>query len=413
MRTRAKSRPRSIPAATPAPSPTAPAASPTSRRYVERVNLAIDHVLTHLCDPADEGGWGGWGGGGLRLNDVARAAMMSPFHFHRVFQALMGETLADFVRRLRLEKALVLMAHSPRRKMSLTTIALSTGFSSSSDFSRAFKQRYNVPPSKFDLAAWRAAHAAELDAIVSAASPNHLSATANPDPASLRLRRLPPASNPDGFTVRIRDLPARTVAYIRVRNPYAGDAVFAALRRLHAWAERHSLAGGQWLGYQWDNPQITALKDCQYYVAVEVPSRPSRSLSRGSAMPPSDDARGRRGRAGAAEKPRGARTTDGGTDEGAGGGTGGSTGGGEIGRFHFPRMIVAQIELHGGIDLELRALHWLYGVWLPRSGYIPDDHPGFEAWIGPPLLNAPVADAAATPGANDFHLHIQLPIRRA
>ena len=87
--------------------------------------------------------------------------------------------------------------------------------------------------------------------------------------------------------------------------------------------------------------------------------------------------------------------------------------GGEIGRFRFPPMTVAQIELHGGIDLELRALHWLYGVWLPRSGYIPDDHPGFESWIGPPQLNPPVADVAANPGANDFHLHIQLPIKRS
>ena len=26
-------------------------------------------------------------------------------------------------------------------------------------------------------------------------------------------------------------------------------------------------ADGQWLGYQWDNPEITPLEDCQYYVA--------------------------------------------------------------------------------------------------------------------------------------------------
>ena len=65
--------------------------------YVERVNLAIDHVVDHLGEP-------------LRLADVSRAAQLSPFHFHRVFQALVGETLAEFVKRLRLERALVLMA---------------------------------------------------------------------------------------------------------------------------------------------------------------------------------------------------------------------------------------------------------------------------------------------------------------
>ena len=101
--------------------------------YVERVNLAIDHVVSHLGEP-------------LRLADVARAALLSPFHFHRVFQALVGETLAEFVKRLRLERALVTMAHAPRS--SLTTIALACGFSSSSDFSRCFKQRFGRPPAR-------------------------------------------------------------------------------------------------------------------------------------------------------------------------------------------------------------------------------------------------------------------------
>jgi AraC family transcriptional regulator len=69
----------------------------TPMAYAERVNLAIDHVVGHLGEP-------------LRLADVARAARLSPFHCHRVFQVLVGETLAEFVKRLRLERALVMMA---------------------------------------------------------------------------------------------------------------------------------------------------------------------------------------------------------------------------------------------------------------------------------------------------------------
>ena len=65
------------------------------------MNLAIDHVVSHLDEP-------------LRLTDVARAAALSPFHFHRVFQAMVGVTLADFVKRLRIEKALFMMSHSTR-----------------------------------------------------------------------------------------------------------------------------------------------------------------------------------------------------------------------------------------------------------------------------------------------------------
>jgi AraC family transcriptional regulator len=263
-------------------------------------------------------------------------ALLSPFHFHRIFQALVGSTPADFVRRLRLEKALTLM--SLPRARSLTTIALGCGFSSSSDFSRCFKRRFGVPPSSFDLKAWRQAHGDELEALVEQA-------------ATLpHIERLPPRNNPDSFRVKIRDLPARTVAYIRVDKPYQSDGVIKAVRSLVSWAERNGLADGPWLGYQWDNPEITSLEDCRYYVAVEA----ERFTPRG-----------------------------------------------EVGRYKFPPMAVAQVAIRGGIDLELRALQWLYGSWLLRSGYVPDDHPCFEAWIGRPFAH----------GTEFFELFVQLPIR--
>lgn len=312
-----------------------PQRASTSIAYIERVNRAIDRIVSHLAEP-------------LSLKAVSRAALLSPFHFHRVFQALMGETLAEFVKRLRLERALSMMSHSrPTRKHSLTQIALACGFSSSSDFSRCFKQRYGASPSRFDIAGWQKAHRSALEALVPGSDGEE----------GPRLDRLPGGGrrggdNPDGFKVRIRDLPARTVAYIRVRDPYRVDAVPRATQRLLAWAERHNLADGQWLGYQWENPELVPLEQCLYHVAVEA-----------ERFTPS----------------------------------------GEVGRFRFPPMVVAQVEIRGGINLELRALQWLYGTWLPRSGYVPDDHPGFEAWIGRPFAH----------GLEHFELYAQLPVRRA
>jgi AraC family transcriptional regulator len=61
--------------------------------------------------------------------------------------------LNQFVKRLRLERALYLMSHAPNR--SLTDVALDCGFSSSSDFSRSFKQCYGAAPSVFDLDTFR------------------------------------------------------------------------------------------------------------------------------------------------------------------------------------------------------------------------------------------------------------------
>jgi AraC family transcriptional regulator len=125
-----------------------------------------------------------------------------------------------------------------------------------------------------------------------------------------------------------------------------------AVFKLLAWAERNGLADGQWLGYQWDNPEITALEDCRYYAAVEAEHFTPR---------------------------------------------------GEVGRYRFPPMTVAEVAIRGGLDLELRAFQWLYGSWLPRSGFVPDDQPAFEAWMGRPFAH----------GTEYFELAAQIPIRRA
>ncbi len=304
-----------------------PTRAATVSTYVERVNLAIDYVVTNLHKP-------------LRLEDVSRAAHFSPFHFHRVFHALTGETLADFVKRLRLERALTMMSQKRSgRTPSLTRIALDCGFSSSSDFSRSFKDRYGAPPSAFDLTAHRAAHRQRLESV-----------TLGSDETA-RVRSAPAADNPDGFRVTIRVQPARTVAYICVTDPYRSNAVFDATSRLVAWAEAHGLAQGQWLGYQWENPEIVSLEDCRYYVAVEA-----------ERFEP----------------------------------------GGEIGRHRFPTMTVAEVEIRGDIALELRALQWLFGVWLPSGGYVPDDQPGFEAWNGMPFAH----------GVEHFEMRLWLPVRR-
>lgn len=290
--------------------------------YVTRVNRAIDHVMRNLAEP-------------LLLEDVARAAAFSPFHFHRIFRSLTGETLASFVKRARLERAVHLLSH--RTGTSLTEIALACGFSSSSDFSRCFKEQYGVPPSVFDADAFRRP---QREAMIEASIPPEL---------RHRVRDLPDADNPDGFAVRLRELPARRVAYIRVTNGYAGG-VLAATRRLVDWAESRGLADGRWLGYQWDDPEVVPREKCRYDAGVEVPA--------------------------------------------------GAHGDGEITIAEFEPMQVAELHIAGTIDLELRALQWLYFAWLPRSGFAPAHAPVFEAWSGRPFAH----------GTTHFDLRLHLPV---
>jgi AraC family transcriptional regulator len=274
----------------------------------------------------------------LRLDEVAAVAGFSPFHFHRVFAATTGETLHVFVLRTRLERALHLMAH--RRTASLTDIALACGFSSSSDFSRTFRAHYGVSPRNLDVGRFRAERRLDLLDTLPGEQRDRVTSTSAE------------ASEPPA--VRLRPLPARRVAYLRVFAPYSGGVPEAATR-LVDWARTRGLEHGTWLGYQWDDPESVPLDRCRYDVGVEVPD--GVDVTAGSGDPP-------------------------------------------VGVTVFPATTVAEVDVSGSVDLELRALDHLYSSWLPSSGWAPAHQPCFEAWHGLPFAH----------GHEHVELTVQLPV---
>lgn len=82
----------------------------------------------------------------IALAELARAANLSAFHFHRVFHAETGESPGRFLTRRRLELAALRLAYEPER--SVTDIALSSGYSSSSNFTKAFTGYFGCSPSE-------------------------------------------------------------------------------------------------------------------------------------------------------------------------------------------------------------------------------------------------------------------------
>lgn len=90
----------------------------------------------------------------LSIEALAREACMSPFHFHRLFRATLGEPVSAWVRRLRLERAAMLLRHT---QTPLVQIAMLCGYATQAAFTRAFARRFTVSPG-----AWRAAHGLSL-----------------------------------------------------------------------------------------------------------------------------------------------------------------------------------------------------------------------------------------------------------
>ena len=83
----------------------------------------------------------------IRLNEVAAAANYSPYHFSRMFKAMTGDSVTEYVRRRRLTVAADrLLADG---EISLMQLALDVGFESQESFTKAFKSMFNVTPGNY------------------------------------------------------------------------------------------------------------------------------------------------------------------------------------------------------------------------------------------------------------------------
>jgi AraC family transcriptional regulator len=104
--------------------------SATREELFRRVLRGRDCLLSSLSNP-------------VSLRDAARAACLSPFHFHRSFQAVFAETPHKHATRHRLERARHLLRETGR---SVTEICLEAGFESLSSFSTLFSRTYGASP---------------------------------------------------------------------------------------------------------------------------------------------------------------------------------------------------------------------------------------------------------------------------
>lgn len=97
----------------------------------------ILRVLSHIHDNLD---------GDLSLETMAKIACMSPFHWHRVFYGITGETLASCIRRVRMDRATFLLLQTSK---SVSEIAQQCGYGNTQSFARSFQADYGLTPSKF------------------------------------------------------------------------------------------------------------------------------------------------------------------------------------------------------------------------------------------------------------------------
>lgn len=104
-------------------------------KYLESLNRAILYIEDNLDKK-------------ILLTDIAREALVSEFHFHRIFKSLIGETVKEFVIRLKIERAAIRLKHSNDE---IGQIAVENGYENHESFTRAFRKYYNLTPQEYRI----------------------------------------------------------------------------------------------------------------------------------------------------------------------------------------------------------------------------------------------------------------------
>lgn len=101
--------------------------------YEQRINRVTDFIYAHLDEDLD-------------LDRLADVAAMSPWHWHRVYAGMRGETVAATVRRLRLQRAAteLVMGDAP-----IEAVARRSGYDNVRSFTRIFADAYGMPPARY------------------------------------------------------------------------------------------------------------------------------------------------------------------------------------------------------------------------------------------------------------------------
>lgn len=226
-----------------------------------RINLVIDYIHHHYVED-------------LSVAKLAGIACISKSHFQRIFQSIVGVTVGDFIRRVRVHEAMHRLTADLHK--SITDIALECGFSSSQNFSKIYKSYFGLTPSfvraEYNWQNWRI----KMQRIKE-------KKLEDLQPAELYLykmycnkRLLPIGQAPDSDEVpqvQIREMPDLHVAYIRRIGHPKREIMTANIKRLIQWARPKELLKDDFriLIVRWGDTEITTEDKWIHDACITVP----------------------------------------------------------------------------------------------------------------------------------------------
>ncbi len=218
--------------------------------YIAAINRVMDYVENNLTE-------------NLNLEILARVASFSPFHFHRIFAWYTNETLNQFIRRIRIEKAASLMLS--RVDLNLAEISDKTGFSSQSVFARTFKDAYGMSASSFRSGGYK-----QVSKICKTDSKNGQNDGSNSEYFSSIITNKQKLKTMEA-KIEVKEMPVMQMVYVRHTGQY--NMIGQAYEKLFKWAGPRGLLNfpeTKTATVYHDDPTVTDIENVRQSACITV-----------------------------------------------------------------------------------------------------------------------------------------------
>jgi AraC family transcriptional regulator len=299
--------------------------------YKARIDRVIQYIESNLSHS-------------ISLSEVAKISHFSDYHFHRIFTAIMDETVNDFIVRRRLERAVCFLIF--KTDQSITQVALDNGFSSSANFSKAVKLYFGFSPS--EIRNPDKVKNSKIGKIYSKYGKEF-----NPSdlyPSRITNGVVKPNLKDTNMKIEVKELEGYRVCTLPSTRGYELDGIYEAWDKLIDWAVNNGIKPDEQkrFAFAFDNPTVTPIDKCRYDASIVI----------------GDDVK--------VNSP--------------------------FASSEIPKGKYAVLYFKGNPEDTIKVQLGMYSDWLPNSGFEPDNFPMLEHYL----------NDARVDGYIEMEIHVKL-----
>lgn len=303
-----------------------------NNKYKIRIDQVIQYIESNLSNK-------------ISLTEVANVSHFSAYHFHRIFTGIVGETVNDYIVRRRLERAVNLLIF--KSELSITRVALESGFSSSANFSKAVKLHFGFSPS--EIRNPNKVKDSKIGKISSKYGKDFKPSDLYPTRITNEVMKKNKLEDIN-MNVEVRECERQRLCTLASERGYESGAIYQAWDKLIDWATNNGIKqeGQERFAFAFDNPTITPVDRCRYSASVVVGEDVHIQLP--------------------------------------------------FSQSEIPKGKYAVLYFKGSSEETIKAQLSIYSDWLPDSGFEPDNFPMLERYL----------NDARVDGYVEMEIHVKL-----